>query len=272
MNLSHNNPLQTLPQESWTTLQTEEICKKLDISQEKVNFVLKQNMAQIRRTQPESTIELNKELKLLTSEYGTRQAIPEHVMEEAVRFVLEKFSQLGVKEIRAAYRAWASDQIEVENAEIYGGVFNIRQLGSVLSGWVVYRNRIIAAYERQKSNDEIERKAAERAEKWKTDFEVNFPLEIEALKKTAESWKDVPAYFYDAIQKRWPIKFKPGEAAAIMKEAEQVADLDIEKAKSEALADISKRIEFNAVQSSKVERAKTIAQKMAVFNKVIKQK
>lgn len=246
-----------------------DLSKKLDVSLPKIEFILQQKQLQIRKNPEQSVISLNKELTLLAAEYGTRAEIPEHVMEEANRFVCEKFGHLGVKEIRAAYRAWASNELEIDNAEIYGGVFNVRQLGKVLEGWLVYRNRILAAYEKEKSKIELEKAEAEKAKRGKEEFEANFLIEIEKVKQRAKSWQDVQAYFYDAIQKRWPIKFELGEMDSIFKEAEQIAALEIETAKTAGLTNEQKRIEAMTMQKGKTEKAKTIAQKIAVFRKVI---
>ena len=238
----------------------------------KVAFIVTQNGQQIRKTLQGAIIPIQRELLLLAAEYGTRAAIAPHIMTEAVEFVVDKFGQLGVLEIRAAYRAWASNELEIDKAEIYGGVFNVRQLGIVLEGWVAYRNRILAEYQKEKDKADFEKAEIERAEKGKTDFEVEFPKEIQRVRERAESWQDVPVYFFDAIQKRWPMKFEPGEADGIMKEAEQIVKLEIEKTKGDATGNINARINAMALENSKIERAKTIAQKISIFRKVLQLK
>lgn len=256
-----------LPQPLWQNT-VSKVANKTHVSKRKVEFVVEQNAFQIRKDVQGSVTTIQRELLLLASEYGARGEIPSHILLEAVDFVVEKFGQLSPLEIREAYRAWASGEIEPDGAEIYGGVFNVRQLGKVLSAWDEHRAQIIWEFNKEEQRVLDEKNEAERLKKEAEEFERSFPIDLMEAKKTITDWNAVPFFWYDAIQERWPIKFEPGEANLIFEEAKKIAVAEIDEKVKNAI-NIFDRICINKKKDSLEESAKSIARKISVFRKVI---
>jgi hypothetical protein len=237
-----------------------------------VSSVVKSWEMQIRKIRArgyDCLAEIQIEISQVAKEYGARNGLDPFVLDECCRFVLEQFPMLSVAEIRYAYRSWASGEIEVTNAEMYGGVMDVRQLGKVLSAWVDYRNKIYSEY--RKETERIEKEAAEIERKKITDleFEKNFPNMIAEYAARAKSWKDVPFFLYDQINLRSPIKFEKGEANAILAEAKILAKKEIEAEKMDAQIRL-KHISAVKLGDELEDRAKSIARKISVFRKVLK--
>lgn len=67
------------------------------------------------------------------------------VFDEAVEFVIERFGYLNISEIRQAFRLAGAGEIGPVKLEAYFGTFTIVMLGSVLSAYKTYRDKISAA-------------------------------------------------------------------------------------------------------------------------------
>ena len=173
------------------------------------------------------------EIPLIAEEYGGRAEIPENVLSECIRIVRKKFPQLGINELREAYRSWAASEIEVEGGEMYGGRFNAAQLGKVLAAYEKSRRQVVAAYIRERDELQSRQTEAERTRRMQESFERHFPALVERVRSTAKSWQDVPEYLFHALRKRGYLKLPQSEADAIFQEAARLADLEIEAAKQQ---------------------------------------
>jgi hypothetical protein len=246
--------------------------RRASAPQSVVSSVVKSWEMQIRKIRAKGydcLAEIQIEISQVAKDYGARNGLDPFVLDECCRFVLEQFPMLSVAEIRYAYRSWASGEIEVTNAEMYGGVMDVRQLGKVLSAWVDYRNKIYSEY--CKETERIEKEAAEIERKKIADaeFEKNFPHWIAEFSDKCNTWKDVPFFLYDQINLRSPIKFEKGEANAILAEAKILAKKEIEAEKMDAQIRL-KHISAVKLDAELEDRAKSIARKISVFRKVLK--
>lgn len=244
-----------------------------DVSESFVEFVAKSHMAQIRKASDPAvtTAMVMSEVRAISSEYGAKKEIEISTAKECVKFIFERFGHLAVDEIRKAYRMWASEEILTKGAEFYSGSFNVAQIGKVLSAYNEVRKRVLGNYLSivQAEQEELERQ--QKAETAKGRFEVEFPEIVMKAKETVGEWREVPAYFYESIQKRWPMRFEPGEAQEIFEEAKELASLEIKKEREESYSGgLRARFEAMDRERSFEEIAKTIARKIAVFRKVIK--
>ena len=85
------------------------------------------------------------------------------LISECTNFVMNKFSMIGLDEIREAFQMASSGEIDA-NLKTYGGDFNIQMLGDVLSKYLKKRNRIVAMVQDQQKK---EKNAITEAEKQK---------------------------------------------------------------------------------------------------------
>ena len=240
-------------------------------TQSVVSFIAKGNEMQIRKIRArgyDCFAEIQIEISQVAKDYGARNGLDPFVLDECTRFVLEKFPMIAIPEIRAAYRSWASGEIETGNAEMYGGTMDVRQLGKVLSAWVEYRNKIYFNYCK-----EAERIAAEKKEEEDKIFAAkyfaeNFHSILEGYKAKVEKWDDVPVFLYDALIERGMIQFEDGERKRILAEATVIIAKQIEDARAESIGKPLKVYYADSLESSKEEHAKVVARKISVFRKV----
>lgn len=246
--------------------------RRASAPQSVVTSVVKSWEMQIRKIRArgyDCLAEIQIEISQVARDYGARNGLDPFVLDECCRFVLEQFPMLSVAEIRYAYRSWASGEIEVGNAEMYGGTMDVRQLGKVLSAWFDYRNKIYSEYCKETGRIAKEAAEAERKRLSDIEFEKNFPAMIAEYAAKCKSWKDVPFFLYDSINSRNPIQFEKGEAKAILAEAEKIARQEIEIEKMDAQLRL-RHISAIKLEEGFGERAKSIARKISVFRKVLK--
>lgn len=206
------------------------------------------------------------ELPQVVKLYGGRTDIDNEILKECAKLIIEKFGFISIPEIKEAYRQWSIGEISVKGAEMYGGEFNASQLGKILGAYVTRRRKVLGTYLREKE----EQKEAERREErhliMKEAFDNEFPTIIAKATLSITDWRDVPAFWYEAANKRGMIKFEQGEAVQIFKDAQDLekAERTSEEEESKTLADI-----FSKQQGNPLERAKVIARKLTVFRKVL---
>lgn len=103
---------------------------------------------------------LDSEIRFCAENYCGATNLTDELLEDAVETVLEKYPFLGIKEIRAAFKAGASEAFEV-NMIAYKGIFTITMLCNILSGYSLYRHRIkeeiMRHNDQQEENQRIEK-------------------------------------------------------------------------------------------------------------------
>ena len=112
--------------------------RKINISENTANAVLKGHEFPMRKIEArELKAKLIIKIPLIAKSYGARYDLTNEVLKEAVVLLLNHFPMLGIDEIDEAYRSYAVGDLQ-GNAEMYGGEFNVAQLGKVLS---LYREK-----------------------------------------------------------------------------------------------------------------------------------
>lgn len=190
------------------------------------------------------------------------------VYEECAELILEKFSQLGIEEIKEAYRMWAAGELgEVKGAEMYGGVFNAAQMGKILARYLNRRKEVVGRYLTLKYDKTKEKMKAQKQAEQKAKYEEGFTGLLASW--SGESWQDVPYHWFDTAKKRNMIHYAPGEKRQIWEKAQKAAKMEIttEQQEEENLyrkASLMKNLECNLE-----DRAIVIARKMTVFEKLL---
>lgn len=230
--------------------------------------------SQIRHT-PNAAGLLMIELPVIAQQYGAREKISPVIYEECVSLVMEKFGQIGVNEIREAYRLWVAGELNLgREVEMYGGQFNAAQLGRVLSAYSEYRRAAVYAYIRERDRILHEEAEAQKQQKAREDFERRFPLMLQEAKANRIHWRDVPNYWYHAAMDREMIVFDPGEAARIYELAKRITRADMARlpAESDTRSESAKAKLMHRAQygSGFDEVSKTIARKITVHRKLLK--
>lgn len=221
----------------------------------------------------DAAIEIAKELTFLAREYGARQEVPAETMAECIKMVRLKFSSIGVKEIREAYRAWASGEIVAQ--EMWGGTFNVSQMSSVLRAYIEYRRQIAAKI--QKNLDEqlaAEAEASFDKESATEAARVYFlDNQVAQIRQIAKGWWDVPWMYFELSRALGLIQLTKEEYQDIYASAQEAVPHE----RKRLMAEIGAGISAGGMRTTKsilAERvydmtdedmAKEIARKMAFF-------
>lgn len=245
--------------------------QKSGVQQSVVSFVAKANEMQIRKLRAKGHDcigEIQIEISRIAMEYGARNGLDQLILDECTRLLLEKYSMLAVSEIRAAYRAWASGEIEVTSAEMYGGTMDVRQFGKILTAWVDYRNKVFWHYTNEAERVKREKIEEEKRVKLERHFNENFDSILDGYKSKAKTWDDVPVFLFDTLVEKGILKFEDGEALMILEEAKEIASEEAKKIKLENIGNPIKSGYVALVEASIGERSKVIARKLSIFRKV----
>lgn len=237
-----------------------------------VNTIANGYENQIRALDTEQAgFEITALIPQVAKEYGARNSIDENVYAECLELIYEKFSHLGVGEIRQAFRELHSGTFTAQGAESYGGEFTAAQLAKTLAAYNQYRKKILAAMIDAKEAKARAAREEKRREELKQRFEKNFLRQVEKLaleiKSDQKTWLDIPSFWKDALMKRGLLVLEKEQALKIYAKARQIAVR--RKAEggpptlSEILANRSANIE---------EETKNLARKLAVYELVIKPK
>lgn len=206
-------------------------------------------------------------IPLTAEKYGGRKDVADMILDACIDLVENRFGFLSIPEITTAYEMWASGELKIKGAEMWGGEFNAFQLGKVLGGYRDYRAKILAAYLTEKDKQNETEKAEAKAEILKNEFEENFPRMIMEGKQQIQAWSQVPAFWYQALKTRGYISLTGAEMAAITTEAQIMAIKEMNNRKEE-----EKNIYIKYTAETFLEIRNNIAFQMAVFQKVISNK
>jgi hypothetical protein len=237
------------------------VAERNEVTEETVRRIASWHKTQIRHMDNiERAAKVPTEILFVANEYGARAEIQDYTLKECCKLVIEKFGHLNLQEIREAYRCWASEEIHIEGAELYGGKFNVRQLGRVLAAYDKKRRRILAEIIQAKEKWQREQQEEKDRLAKKQAFEATFPASIEKVKQ-AKTWKEIPEFIYMVLRNRRLITITKTEALDILEKATRIAETEIEEEKR------NRSTRF-AYVSTVEDRATSIARKMTVFQKV----
>ncbi|MCB0547876.1 MAG: hypothetical protein KDD19_09820 [Phaeodactylibacter sp.] len=206
-------------------------------------------------------------LREVAQDYGARQAVLEETFTECVRITRKKFAGLGIEEIREAYRMWAAGELNLRKgeAEMYGGQFNAAQLGKVLAAYMEQRRVALGAYLRELEDYYREQEKANKKERLKREYEENFERNLRDFQP--KSWREVPFHWFETAWKRGLIRLTETEQVKVLAQARALALEEAEEEKEKANIFQRKQVEKLAEGEGLEGRAKTIARKLALFQK-----
>lgn len=252
-----------------------EIAKDVETSTEIVTAVAEGMQNRISSLDDTSAkLAITGAIRAVALDYGGNNDIAAQTLAECIRLVQSEFAFLGVNEIRIAYRQWAVNKTDAgKRGEMYGGQINAAQVGAVLSAYVEKRRQVVkalteAAHAAKDAQDKERRTEAAKARFWQ-----DLQKAIGAARAGGVTdWRQVPYFWYQSLKKRGYINFEPGEAQTIYEEAKELAVIEagnrveVENGirKIEAMREYER-----IIGELEPNEAKTIAQRLSVFRKVI---
>jgi hypothetical protein len=209
----------------------------------------------------------------LAKAYGTRHDISRETLDEAADFIIEQFYWLGVDEIQTAFRWHASGKIETKAGEMYGGVFNVRALGAILTEYNNVRKKIVAQYLEAVAKEEAAKEEAARKAKQKADFEKNLLASVDRARAQKLPWKSIPADWHDWLKKRGKLKYTDEEKRKAWEDAKDEIETEKAEERKEAMIGdkISRVVALKAIgrQDDDARRIQ-LAKKLLVYRKLMK--
>lgn len=205
------------------------------------------------------------ELKECADMYGVTHEISEPMLKECVTLFFSKFNHLSVEEVKPAYREWAAT-IDLPQGELYSGLFTMRHFGVVLAKYDTVRARVLPIYLRERDAAEQRQKEEARAKAFQESFDRNFPDILKRARLNMEDWRRVPEFWYGVCERFDMLNLDiltKEERHEIMDRATQLALHEVQQEQPTNL--------FAMPEPETLElRAKTIARKIAVWEKVMR--
>ena len=261
---------------SLPNLVIEEIAKETESSQQLVQIVHDGMNRQIRRIPDmDAKLGITAVLKKIAESYGSAsEQVAPHTIAECVRLVQSQFGGLSLDEIREAYRLWAANKTDAgKRGEMYGGALNAAQLGAVLAAYLENRRTIVVALANAQADIRKQEDSERRTARQKIAFAEQFPADVNELIKTPDiSWKDVPGWWYDTLEKYGCISVPIEEKREIFAEAKQVAAAELyeQRAKTGVLEAVTLKKDIDDLLAGiDLSRAQRIAKKMCVFHYIV---
>lgn len=153
---------------------------------------------------------------------------------EAAKFTIQKFSHIGVNEIKDAFQMAAANEFQDVNMTAYFGQMSISTLGDILDAYTKHRNKTIAKYldlkeKAQKQYDrEVEKEEKNNAarQKIKNDIEAAI-ISIQQGIQYWQSWRDVPIHYAEiAVSEGW-IEVSPEFKKRVWEESKILAKKEL---------------------------------------------
>ena len=164
------------------------------------------------------------QLGRLALQYGIREKPHPEVIKECVSLVGSEFSHLSPPELRVAWRQWASGKIDAKSAgEPYGGQISARQVGAILGAYSKARLEIMGRYLSAVGEAKEQEARAQREVEKKAAFEDKFQSDLQNAIETAQSYKDIPAYWFKILEDRGEIELTAAEKWEVYNSCEKYA-------------------------------------------------
>lgn len=205
-----------------------ECAKRENVALVEIENVMHGYNRKMRDMNPEqleqAALQIGALLPKLAKRYGANSHIGFDILEGCQELILNQFKELSVEEIETAYELWSGGKLEVKNADMYHGIFNVSQLGKILSAYSKRRKKIIAVLIHEQGENRIQAERAAKNEKLKDSFESDFVKIFEKKRGEIKEWKDVPSWWWGTMKKRKWIPFTRDEALEAYDEAGELAE------------------------------------------------
>jgi len=178
--------------------------------------------------------------------------------------IVKIFGQIAANEIEIAFRLFSAESLELDSDIKFYGKANMHTIGKILNGYMVYRRKIIASHDNEIAALRHQKDMEERGQKEREKLYAEFPTMIKDF--SGKTFNDVPLYWYDLCVQFNMITYEEGEKRALWEEAQAIAL----KEPPESLDLMTIRSHAKIIEQGNMKRAVVIAQKLAVWRKVIK--
>jgi len=178
--------------------------------------------------------------------------------------IVKTFGQIATNEIEIAFRMFSAESLELDSDIKFYGKANMHTIGKILNGYMVYRRRIIASHDNEIAALRHQKDMEERGQKEREKLYAEFPTMIKEF--AGKTFNDVPLYWYDLCVQFNMITYEQGEKRQLWEEAQAIAL----KEPPESLDLMTIRSHAKIIEQGNMKRAVVIAQKLAVWRKVIK--
>ena len=178
--------------------------------------------------------------------------------------IVKTFGQIATNEIEIAFRMFSAETLELDDDVKFYGKANMHTIGKILNGYMTYRRKIIASHDNEVAALRHQVQMEERGRVEREKLYSEFPTMIKEF--TGKTFEDVPLYWYDMCLKFDMITYEEGEKRALWDEAQSIAL----KEPPESLDLMTIRSHAKKIEQGNMKRAVVIAQKLAVWRKVIK--
>jgi hypothetical protein len=199
--------------------------------------------------------------------YGSRVEAPKMIYQECLDIMQQKFSHLGVDEIREAYRANAAGELETNGkGEMYGGEFNAANFTAVMAAYSEKRRKVIAAYTNELHEATQKARDDSRKEKQRREFEENFQGILKGIAEKAEDWRGCPEYLFHSCEKRGLINLTAQEKREIFARATDIVKVQAQLKAETAISVFEIR---QAANETSEDRARVVARQIALWECVV---
>lgn len=177
--------------------------------------------------------------------------------------IIKTFGQIASNEIEIAFRLFAAEKLELDEDVKFYGKANMHTIGKILNSYTAYRRKIIAAYDNEQAGLRHMEEYEVKKKRERDDLYQRFPNMLKEF--SSDNYEDVPLFWYDMATNLGLLTWEEGEKRTLWDEAKQLALL--EKPDSNDLITI--RSHARKIEAGNRERAVVIAQKLAVWRKLI---
>jgi hypothetical protein len=178
--------------------------------------------------------------------------------------IVKTFGQIAANEIEIAFRLFSAASLELDDDIKFYGKANMHTIGKILNGYMIYRRKIIASHDNEVAALRHQKDMEERGQKEREKLYAEFPTMIKDF--AGKTFNDVPLYWYDLSVQFNMITYEEGEKRQLWEEAQAIAL----KEPPESLDLMTIRSHAKIIEQGNIKRAVVIAQKLAVWKKVIK--
>jgi hypothetical protein len=178
--------------------------------------------------------------------------------------IIKTFGQIAANEIEIAFRLFSAASLELDDDIKFYGKANMHTIGKILNGYMIYRRKIIASHDNEVAALRHQKDMEEKGQKEREKLYAEFPTMIKDF--AGKTFNDVPLYWYDLCVQFNMITYEEGEKRQLWEEAKAIAL----KEPPESLDLMTIRSHAKIIEQGNMKRAVVIAQKLAVWKKVIK--
>lgn len=216
-------------------------------------------LSQPLRAQHEPTAResVYKAIKVICDLFALEQPTP-HVLSLTFDTIRKSFGGLGANELLTAAQMFAANELTIEGK--FFGRFNLQAFGQILDAYLEHRKGVAVEIMKQKQLIQDTERLNALAQAKRDVYDSEFP---NLLYSYSGSFDDLPAEWYDTIERLNIRQFTQGEKADAWELAESMAKVELEKRAKDTdsvfeMRSLIKQLEGNDFQGLRIKIAKKI--------------